>query len=346
MNPCANSTRWKGTRCSPMPIFTVDQNGAGQRLDRFLRKLLKGMPQSHIFKLVRTRKIRVNGKRARGHQVLVAGDILHIHMPEAQFKKDTMRPVGQVTGLDFQVKFEDEHMLVVSKPPFLPVHPGAGHRTNSLIDQIHAYLEVGTEPAVFRPSLVHRLDRDTSGLIVIGKTLEVVRDMSKMFKSGQIDKSYLALAKGTPNPPRGTWSLDVKRRDLPGSRSTKTVSRGRKDAPGRTAYHVAATRKIHRPDGRDIKMSLLVLQLLTGRTHQIRSHLYQVGHPLAGDVRYGDKDMNRLLKERYDLRRQFLHAFRLRLKHPVTGKQKHWTDSYPPDLMKLVRSLRLGMPAD
>ncbi len=330
-----------------MPTLSVDDNGAGQRLERFLRKVLGGMPKSHIFKLLRTRKVRVNGKRAGPGLVLSAGDTIIIHMPPESFERDTQRRPPVATSIDFAIKFEDEHLLVVSKPPFLPVHQGAGHRTNSLIDQVHVYLEVDPGPTVFRPSLVHRLDRDTSGLVMIGKTIEVVRRLSKMLRSGQVEKSYLALAKGIPRPRRGTWEFNIERRDVPGSRRAGHSSRaGKKPAVARTDYRVTATSKLPMGRGQGLSVSLLTLRLKTGRTHQIRSHLLQAGHPLAGDVRYGDRALNVKLREHYDLKRQFLHAYRLVLDHPVTGRKCRWTDPFPPDLQPLARSLRLDMPAD
>ncbi len=329
-----------------MPELIVDQNGAGQRLDRYLRKVLRAVPVSHLFKMIRTRKVRVNGKRAKAQQVLAVGDKVLLHMPAENFEKDTQRPVRKATSMDFQIRYEDEELLVVSKPPNLPVHPGAGHLDNSLIDQVHAYLEVGPGPAVFRPSLVHRLDKDTSGLVMVGKTIEVVRRLSRMLSDDQVKKSYLALARGVPEPRMGTWDFMVRRKDVPSARRVKTPSRGRKDAVGRTRYRVAITRRVQLSRSETVKMSLLVLRLLTGRTHQIRSHLEQAGFPLAGDRRYGIRELNILLKERYDLRRQFLHAYLLELPHPLSGSPLRITDPYPDDLAALARSLRLGMPKD
>jgi 23S rRNA pseudouridine955/2504/2580 synthase len=340
-----------------MPTLRVDRDGAGQRLDRYLRKILPGMPPGHLFKMLRTRKIRVNGKRARAEQVVAEGDEVLLHMEETRFAADTQRrsraPLDPATGqprrrsdrIDFSVLFEDEYLLVVSKPAGLPVHPGAGHLDNSLIDQVHAYLEVPDAPASFRPSLVHRLDRDTSGVVLIGKTAEAVRKLSRMFMEGQVDKRYLALARGAFHPPEGLWQLKVERRDVPGARQGRVPSRGRPDAEGKTAYRVLVTRKLPLPDNKTLEVSLLQLKLLTGKTHQIRSHLLQVGHPLAGDVRYGDPEFNKLLKARFKLKRQFLHAFRVELVHPMTGKHQRWTDPYPADLERIVQELHLGIPS-
>jgi len=329
-----------------VPTVTVARDGAGQRLDRFLRKLLPGMPGSHIFKLLRTRKVRLNGKRARGEERLAEGDQVLLHVADTRFAEDTRaghRPRARSRRMDFGVAHEDAHLLVVSKPPFLPVHPGAGHPEDSLIDQVHAYLEVPDGPSVFRPSLAHRLDRDTSGLVMIGKDLETLRALSEMLQAGTISKKYLALALGHPRPAKGEWELQVERRDLPGS--ARGEPRGRPDAPGRTGYRVALTRELALPGGRPMEVSLLVLRLLTGKTHQIRSHLLQVGHPLLGDPRYGERGLNRRLRDAFGLRRQFLHAYRLELTHPATGKPLRLVDGYPADLEPLVAALRLGVPA-
>jgi 23S rRNA pseudouridine955/2504/2580 synthase len=326
-----------------MPSLRVTEDGAGLRLDRYLRKVLKGMPLSHIYKLLRTRKVRINGKRAKSDQALRKGDEIILHMDRDRFEEDARRRKKKIKGFQFKVVFEDEHLLVVSKPPFLPVHPGAGHFDNSLIDQIHAYLEVGTDPGPFRPSLAHRLDRDTSGLMLVGKSAGALRELNGMFLERKVRKAYLALAKGTPTPAQGIWRRMVERRDLPGTIRPK--SRGRPDATGSTAYRIAVRREIPGPDGNTLSLSLLLLQLITGKTHQIRSHLYQIGCPLLGDPRYGDPILNRWLSERYQLHRQFLHAFRLDLEHPVTKKPLSFVDAYPEDLLPLTEALRLGIPA-
>lgn len=326
-----------------MPTLKIDQGDAGQRLDRFLKKALPGMPTGHIFKLLRTRKVRVNRRRARADQILQSGDEIILHMDDARFRQDSRRRRRPAAGMDFRVVFEDRHLLVVSKPPFLPVHPGAGHRQNSLIDQVHAYLEADARPGVFRPSLAHRLDRDTSGLLLLGKSVAILQALSRMLKEGRVDKRYLALAAGVPDPRQGAWEFEVQRRDVPGK--AKPKDRGRRDRPGRTSYRVAATRKLKTDKGPPLQISLLVLTLHTGRTHQIRSHLDQAGHPLLGDPRYGDRSLNKLLKKRYNLRRQFLHAFRLGLVHPETGKRLDLVDPYPPDLNPVAQSLRLGIPS-
>ncbi len=326
-----------------MPELRVDRDGQGLRLDRFLLKALPRMPKGHVYKLLRTRKVRVNGKRAKGDHQLAAGDRVLLHMPAERFERDTRRPLRAARSLDFGVVFEDAHLLVVSKPPFLPVHPGAGHRDNSLIDQVHAYLEVQDRPGAFRPALAHRIDRDTSGLLLIGKQAEALRALSEMIKRGAVHKRYLALAGGRPRPPQGVWNLDVQRRDVPGA-GRRPYAKRRRAAAGRTAYRVAATRQLRLSKRDRHPFSLLVLELLTGRTHQIRSHLEQMGHPLAGDRRYGDRDLNRVLRERFALRRQFLHAFRLELDHPVTGNPLRLVSPYPPDLEPLARTLKLGVP--
>ena len=328
-----------------MAKVIVHRAEAGQRLDRFLRKLLQGMPTSHIFKLLRTRKVRVNGKQGRAEQVLEPGDEILVHMVEERFHEDTKRRPCSATQIDFRVVFEDNFLLVVAKPPFLPVHSGAGHRSNSLIDQIHGYLEIDDDaPTTFRPSLAHRLDKDTSGLVLVGKSVEVLQRLTRMFQDGEVKKTYLALAKGIPEPRSGTWSYKVERRDVPGSARATAPTRGRKDAQGKTSYQVAMTRSLHLPGGNDQPMSLLLLTPHTGRTHQLRSHLFQAHHPIAGDPRYGDPDLNRLFRTRYQLERQFLHAFQLQLAHPVSGKTLRLVDPFPADLLPIVQSLRLEIP--
>ncbi|MBW2699569.1 MAG: RluA family pseudouridine synthase [Deltaproteobacteria bacterium] len=329
-----------------MPELNVDTDGAGQRLDRFLQKIMPGMHRGHLFKMLRTRKVRVNGKRARGELRLAKGDRITLHMDPALFEEDTQRKAPQGNRIDFGVVHEDKHLLVVNKPPMLAVHPGAGHDSNSLIDQIHTYLEVDDRPTSFRPSLAHRLDKDTSGLIMVGKDAETLRRLSKMFQARDLTKKYLALVPGRFRQRNGVWEMEVERKDVPGSRkSNKPPSRGRKDKTGTTAWRVGVERRLKIPDYKTLPLTLLVLTLLTGRTHQIRSHLLQAGHPIVGDPRYGDRDLNRLLKRHFALKRQFLHAYRLNLKHPITNKDLKLSAPYPADLLPLVQAMRLGVPA-
>lgn len=321
-----------------MPLLKVAEREAGQRLDRFIKRALPQMPLGHIFKLIRTRKVRVNGKRAVAGHLLQAGDEVLLHISQQQFDADRRRKQRRARSLDFEVRYEDEDLLVLSKPPFLPVHPGAGHRDNSLIDQVFVYLEANRSAGDLRPALVHRLDRDTSGLLLIGKNYATVRRLGDMFQQGRIHKYYLALCRGEPQPARGTWTFTVSRRDGDGR------PRAEEPVAGRTSYRVASRRRLHDQGRAAFKVSLLVLRLHTGRTHQIRSHLLQAGHPLGGDRRYGDREFNRLLRKRFDLRRQFLHAYRLRLEHPLSGKPLELVDPYPDDLATMARALHLGIP--
>ncbi|NMB75585.1 MAG: RluA family pseudouridine synthase [Myxococcales bacterium] len=325
-----------------MPELLVGPDDAGTRLDKFLRRRLPGMPLSHIYKLLRTRKVRLNGKRARAENLLAAGDRLLLHVDQARFSEDSAihRPRRRPARLDFSVVFEDEHLLVVMKPPFLPAHPGAGHREDSLIDQVHAYLEV-KEDAAFRPALAHRLDRDTSGLVLVGKTGPALRQLNRLLHQGEVHKSYLGLVRGVPQPSQGAWDMMVERRDVPGFVGENR--RGRPDKPGRTEYRVALRRELELC-GQCTPVCLLTLHLLTGRTHQLRSHLFQAGHPLLGDPRYGDEALNQALRKRFGLRRQFLHAYRLSLPHPVSLKPLRLASGFPADLEPLAQHLRLGVP--
>ncbi len=321
--------------------MTVSENESGQRLDRYLRKIFPSMPISHIYKLIRTRKIRLNGKRPHIQTILESGDRIIIHMQEERFTSDTKRPRRKPVQPTFNIVFEDDHLLVVSKPAGLSVHGGKGHEKNSLIDQVHTYLGVPEQLSAFRPSLAHRLDRDTSGLLLIGKSGQALRTLGRMLKTRHIAKHYLALVLGKPKKPSGTWKFRVQRLDVPGGNQPhRTVS----EKPGLTEYRLAMSRTLHLFKGIAREISLLDLHLITGRTHQIRSHLQQSGLPLAGDPRYGDPDFNRMLRKRYNLKRQFLHAYRIELAHPITQKPIILTDPFPDDLLGLARSLDLKIP--
>src|SRR2546430_7125438 len=177
--------------------FKVSADAAGQRLDKFLRKRMEDMPLSHLYKLVRTKKVRVNGARAEIAQLLAPGDEITVHVLQAA-QPPPPRPAVAV-GQDFHVLYEDEHILACDKPAGLAIHPGSGITGETLVDQVRAYLArqgLHTPEGEFKPSPAHRLDRETSGVVVVAKTRQAMGRLTEMFTAGEADKTYLALAKG------------------------------------------------------------------------------------------------------------------------------------------------------
>ncbi len=317
--------------------FTVTPDAAGQRLDKLVRKALRDVPLSHVYKMFRTRKVRVNGARGRPEQLVVAGDAVVIRGDEERLlaRAPAAEGRGGKPTVTFGVLFEDGEVLAVDKPAGLAAHPGTGIEGATLVEMARAYLRVpeGLPPTEFRPSPAHRLDRDTSGVVLVAKTRKAMVRLGELFTSGEgVRKSYLALAKG--KLPRETGMID-----LPLSEHEQTArskaARGVNFQEAVTRWRVLSSMK---------EASLLAVTIETGRTHQIRRHLEAVGHPVAGDRRYGDFAWNRLARQRWGLRRMFLHAWRLELPHPGTGAPLRLEAPLPAELAEVLSRLNLSPP--
>ena len=294
----------------------VSADAAGQRLDKFLRRALKDVPLSHIFKLLRTRKVRVNGGRGKAEQVLAEGDAVVVRADEERLlgrAGGEAEPAPGVVKVTFSVLFEDEHLL----------------------EEARAYLEVPADlPSTeFKPSPAHRLDRETSGVVLVAKTRRCMVALTGIFTEGEgVRKSYLALAKG--KMPRADGTVDLPLTEHEQTARSKT-QRGVKFQEAVTHYRVVSSMR---------EASLLALRIETGRTHQIRRHLQAMGHPVAGDGRYGDFPFNRLAKTRWGLRRMFLHARKLELPHPMTDRPLRLEAPIPEELLQVLSKMNLAPP--
>jgi 23S rRNA pseudouridine955/2504/2580 synthase len=303
--------------------YRVTGDAAGQRLDKFLRKRLAEVPLSHLYKLVRTKKVRVNGTRAAIAQLLNEGDVVVVHA--AQARPDgppPERPVSTVRQ-DFSILYEDAHLLVCDKPAGLPIHPGTGITGDTLVDQARAYLArqgLVVAEGEFKPSPAHRLDRETSGVVVVAKTRQAMVRLSEIFTAAEAKKTYLALAKGRFQKERGT--IDVRLPEHQQTFASKQV-RGVNLQEAVTHYAKVAGGS---------EATLLELSIETGRTHQIRRHLAAIGHPVVGDAKYGDFVFNRRARASMGLKRMFLHSSRLALQHPITGKRLAFSAPLPEEL--------------
>lgn len=306
--------------------FTVTANEANQRLDRFLRKLLDDVSLSAIYKLVRTRQITLNGAKAKPDARLKPGDIIVFQQAaEDRHLQPRVRKraeQGLSARRDFRVVYEDAAMLCVNKPAGVLVHAGdRGDAKDTLIDQVTGYLLAKPHEAeglkdfvrpspTFAPSLAHRLDRDTSGLVLIGKTLGATQALTDMIKHRRLKKLYVALIFGSLPNRAGVIDVPLMRHeDAKGRRRKVEAGAGQRAV---TRYEVLAQRG---------HFSLVLLELVTGRTHQLRAHLAHMGSPIVGDDEYGSREKNRHAREKLGLERQFLHAARLQFTHPLTGQE-------------------------
>ncbi len=324
-----------------MITFTVTPDAAGQRLDKLVRKALRDVPLSHVYKMFRTRKVRVNGARGKPEQILQAGDAVAIRGDEEKLLAPKPAPAPGAPGPratpTFRVLFEDAEVLAVDKPAGLAAHAGTGIVGATLVDMARSYLRVPDDlpPTEFRPSPAHRLDRDTSGVVIVAKTRRAMVGLGETFTTGEgVRKTYLALAKG--KMPRETGTLDLPLSEHEQTAKSKGI-RGVNFQEAITRWKVLSSMK---------EASLLAVTIETGRTHQIRRHLEAAGHPVAGDRRYGDFAFNRVAKQRWGLSRMFLHAWKLELPHPVTGSPLRLEAELPKALTQALSSMNLHGPGE
>jgi 23S rRNA pseudouridine955/2504/2580 synthase len=276
----------------------VGEETAGQRIDNFLLKIAKGVPKSHVYRIVRSGEVRVNKRRVAADYRLGIGDVVRV--PPIRI---AAARISVVPARDFPVVHEDEAMLVVDKPAGVAVHGGSGV-SFGVIEQLRR-----ARPEARFLELAHRLDRETSGLLVLAKKRAALTGLHDLFRDGGISKRYLALVKGR-------WLNVLQHVRLPLKKyvSSEGERRVSVSVEGKVAHSIV------RLLARWENFSLVEVELKTGRTHQIRVHLSHLGFPVAGDDKYGDFGLNRNL-QKAGLKRMFLHAKHLRLPHPLTGTE-------------------------
>jgi len=311
--------------------FRIDHDTAGLRLDKYLRKKLPSVPVSHLFKMVRTKKVRINGKRAQPEQPLQEGDVVAIRgTPEKLLAEGPIRPPPPpVDPSELKVLFEDDWMMAIDKPSGMAVHTGSGITGGTAVDYVRAYLGPKAVRNDFAASPAHRLDRETSGVLLVAKRRPAMVHFTDVFTRGLSKKSYLALVKG--RMPRANGVVD-----LPLAEHQQTAeSRARRGVNMQEA--VTHWRVIKQ--GSDA--ALVECSIETGRTHQIRRHLAAIGHPVAGDRRYGDFEYNRELRARWGLKRLFLHARSIEFPHPARGERMRVESELPQELRAVLMKASL-----
>jgi len=305
--------------------LTVGEDAAGQRVDNFLSRILKGVPKSHIYRILRSGEVRINKGRAGPDARLALGDVVRV--PPVRTSAPARTPVAGFVraGPDLPILFEDDALIALDKPSGLAVHGGSGI-AQGLIEQLRA-----ARPDAKFLELVHRLDRETSGILLIAKKRAALVGLHEQLREGGFDKRYLVLV-------RGRWR-DEKRRVTLALHKFSTQEgerRVRVEEDGQQAETIFRRRQTW--FDRDPPLALLEAELLTGRTHQIRVHLTHLGFPLAGDDKYGDFAWNKVLAKQ-GLKRMFLHSCSLGFVHPVTGEAMRIDAPLPDDLARFVGRL-------
>jgi len=280
----------------------VGEESEAQRIDNFLLRTLKGVPKSHVYRVLRSGEVRVNSGRVKPDYRLQAGDRVRIPPIRTAAKPPAARP------LPLRVAFEDDFLLVIDKPSGVAVHGGSGV-SFGVIESMRA-----ARPQAKFLELAHRLDRDTSGLLVLAKKRSALVELHRMLREGEVRKIYLAVVKGDY---RGPAEIEESLHKYVTGSGERRVAVHREGMPARTRVKVL----------KKGEFSLLEVELLTGRTHQIRVHLAHAGYPIVGDEKYGDFALNRELKQRL-----LLHAARLSFKHPVSGETLKFESPLPAEL--------------
>jgi 23S rRNA pseudouridine1911/1915/1917 synthase len=294
----------------------VPENEAKIRLDRFLANKLPEYSRSRLQQLVRTGFVRLNGATTRPRHLVRSGD--KIELTEAPLEKIDNQP----EPIPLEVLFEDKDIIVINKPPGLVVHPGAGHRQHTLVNALLSHCPTlsgigGKE----RPGIVHRLDKETSGCLVVAKNDWAHRELSRQFAERRVEKIYLALVAGKLRKEAGAIEEKIGRHPVHRQRMSVASARGR---PAKTDYRVVCSGD---------QASLVECRLYSGRTHQIRVHLHHLGHPVLGDKVYAAH----LAK---NFPRHMLHAWKLGFRHPCSGESKSFEAPLPDDFTTAMKILR------
>jgi len=306
--------------------ITVRQSLLAERLDTYLRRQFPAVSRGGIQRLIEQGHIRVNGQTVKPTHHPHAGEQIEVHWPEP-------RPAeAQPEEIPLDVLFEDDFLLVLNKPPGLVVHPAAGHEDHTLVNALlhHCAGQLSGIGGVARPGIVHRLDKETSGCMVVAKTDEAHLALSAQFAAHKVEKVYHAIVCGEMQRDSGEIRAAIARHPTHRKRMAVTDGRGRE---ARTSYRVLERLR---------EATLIEALLHTGRTHQIRVHFLFIGHPLTGDTTYGQRQNRRFAElTGYEAPRVMLHAHKLAFIHPHTGRKLSFEAPQPKDFEDAIRFLRV-----
>ena len=319
-----------GASAPAVKWLVVEEDSAGQRLDNFLMRHLKGVPKTHVYRIIRSGEVRINKGRASADSRVEAGD--EVRVPPVRVSERVAEKAAQpAPGREFPVLMEDDALLAIDKPAGVAVHGGSGV-SFGVIEQLRQ-----ARPQARLLELVHRLDRDTSGILLVAKKRSALKHLQDQFRDRETGKTYLALV-------QGNWPAKLKVIDQPlhkyllpdGERRVKVTTPDDPDG----MRSITLVKVAQRLQG----CTLLEVTIKTGRTHQIRVHLASQGHPIAGDDKYGDFEWNKVLQKQ-GLKRMFLHAWRLQFNHPASGERVALQAEMPPELQPYISHVQLPTPS-
>ena len=306
----------------------VSADDAGKRLDAFLTEKIDGWSRARLQRLIDDGDVLVNGREAKSSFKLRDGDEIDVELSEPPAER------FEPENIPLDIVFEDEHLAVINKPAGMVIHPGAGVNSGTLANAVAFHFQIHDPQSAIRNRLgiVHRLDKDTSGLIVVAKSEEIHEALSEQFRKRSVEKSYVALVHGVTRENSGKIDRPIARDKR--NRLKMTVSQ-----TGRSAL------TLWRVKQRFEKFTLLDVEIKTGRTHQIRVHLASINHPVVGDATYGEGRDNtvgddNIRKAIKTLNRQFLHAEKLLFTHPKTGERLSFSIDLPTELTKFLETLK------
>ena len=310
--------------------LVVDEESAGQRLDNFLMRHLKGVPKTHVYRIIRSGEVRINKGRCSADSRVQTGDEVRVP-PVRVSEKVAEKAARPAPAREFPPLLEDEHLLAIDKPAGVAVHGGSGV-SFGVIEQLRQ-----ARPQAKLLELVHRLDRETSGILLVAKKRSALKNLQDQFRERETGKTYLALV-------QGDWPAKLKVIDQPlhkyllpdGERRVKVTTPDDPDG----MRSITLVKVAQRLQG----CTLLEVTIKTGRTHQIRVHLASNGHPIAGDDKYGDFEWNKALHKQ-GLKRMFLHAWRLQFNHPASAERVALQAELPVELQEHIAHVQLPTPS-
>lgn len=325
-----------------MKEIKIGENEENQRLDKFLRKYMPRAPLSYIYRMIRKKNIKLNGKKTSNEEILKKDDIVSLYIRDDDLDQFTKKKKIVKAKKQFKIAYEDNNILIVEKPKGLLVHGTAEEKKNTLVNQVCTYLYQKEDYSpdkekTFVPAAVNRLDRNTSGLVIFGKNSKALQLLNQMIREKEmIKKYYLTIVSGFMKKP-----LHIKKGLIKDSATNRVKVSNENNADAKESE------TIFKPILSNGKYTLVEAELITGRTHQIRAHLKEAGFPLLGDEKYGDVEINGIIKNKYGLTTQFLHAHSLKFTQGLSDlsylEGKEIYSELPPKLKTIKEKIFNGI---